>query len=414
MKEPSVHQLSNGLRLIYQPDPEVKSVLVTFFGKAGFRADPPGLSGLSHFLEHLLFDGTKSRPDQRELNNLIDFHGGRRNGETGVERVQYWARLISEHREVAFDFISDIIQNSLLRGSDIKKEQKIISDEIKRFEDRTAEYLHWVSLPLIYGDALIGTGFLDPEPLARFDQAMLKGFYESHYTASNFVLGVAGNLAEAEALSLGEKYFSGILGGSPVEINQPRPSTGSRFRMITKPVSQAGFQVSIPAVGRTHPERMKYRLFAVAFGTGPTSRLSQRLRQKEHLTYHAGARMPTQFDCGHIAIFTAMKEESLLKGYRATLEEIERMTNLTEQEFERAKNFLKSELIFEEDRMGDRQERLCRELLFEGRIHSIQEHLQEVEEISHSDLAELTERIIASPRVVVALSSSLDDTFFQG
>jgi predicted Zn-dependent peptidase len=360
----------------------------------------------------MLFDGTTKRPSHREFNHVIDFHGGKRNGMTSLDRVMYFVRIASDKTEVAFDYLSDQAQNALLREEDIEKERHVIGEEIKRTRDELRRHLGWLSYPLLYGDDFVGTTFLN-QPLESFTQGILRDLYRKGYGSQNFVLSLVGPVDEHQALDLAERHFSGLSEGEELRLAAPQLLTENRIKVASKDVSQAGIQISLPSVGTADPLYLRHRLFSIVLGTGPTSRIPLRIRHKDHLAYSVGADHAAQYDAGYIRIYAAMDEARLLEGYAAIREELGRAAELTEAEFTRAKNILASELIFDEDRFGQRQERHCYELLFHGEISPVQEYLEEVEAIRIDELRKCAAELVNSPYAIAVVTNSLSEADFE-
>src|SRR5882672_3030328 len=198
-----VHGLSGGARLVMSPMPERLSASVVFMFGGGSRLEDERLAGVSHFIEHLFFKGTKRRPSSKEIADAIEGVGGFVNASTDKELTAYWARVPSEHMALGFDVLFDIVTNSRLDPADIERERMVILEELRMYQDQPQDYVQNLFEELIWPGHPLGRDIAGTEEsVSRLSRDDILEYADAHYRLPNLVIGAAGSLDEGETMEV--------------------------------------------------------------------------------------------------------------------------------------------------------------------------------------------------------------------
>ena len=306
--------LNNGLRIVYENLPYYKSVSVGIWIGTGSRDENAENNGISHFIEHMLFKGTKSRT-ARDIAILIDSIGGRLNAFTGKENTCYYATVLNSHIKIAFDLLQDMVFNSLFKEEDISLEKQVVIEEINMYEDTPEEMVHevlaktvWDGNPLGYN--IIGTR----ESVMGFNKDMIENYMNKNYTPSNTVIAVAGNFDENELIRLVDEYFSSWESNSLKKASYDYVNFTSDYKNIKKDTEQVHLCIGYEGIEIENDEI--YTLMAVnnIFGGGMSSRLFQKIREEKGLVYSIYSLPSFYKNAGLFTIYAGMnpKQEKLV------------------------------------------------------------------------------------------------------
>ena len=404
----SIHTLSNGLRVLYLPNHRLSSVYISFTGKAGHRSETEAESGVAHFLEHLMLDGTTKCPNAYQLNQFLENFGAYHNAMTGPEFVKYYAKIIHQYSEKAFAYISDIIFNSLL--TEIDKEKKVIQEETLRSLDDPGTVLYFQTIKSVFPDNSINHTLLASQPyLENINQTLINNFIKKYYNTSNFILVVAGNITLAKTLKLAEKYFSQTPSGKSIVYPQAKRSPDQTTNIFHRQFNQSKLSISFPGCADNSPDVYTYFLLARILGAGQSSRLFNKLRHQEHLVYSVGASSQTYSDTGIFNIIASLKEENVQQAANLIFTEVKKLLiqKINVSEFDKAKTQARSsELFFSEDTY-DLANDYDYKLLYFDKIDTIDQNIKLIDQISLSQVQNLAEKIFASKPKVNLITSNL-------
>lgn len=403
------HTLPNKLRVLYLPLPESPSVYISLTGKVGRRAESDNEVGSSHFLEHLFFDGTKKRPSAFELSNFIEGYGGQKNGSTSTETVQYWAKLLHEHTEIGFEYLSDIFFNSLL--VEIEKEKKVIAQEIKMKRDNPGDQLNRLIKSTLYPNQAVGHTIFDEEPnLPNMTHDMIIGYVDKVYVSNNFILTIAGNIDKKKAFELAEKYFSQFREGKEVLFKKAEIETKETVNIINADLKQSKLGVSYRGYPAGSSEEKLVKLINIILGQGSSSRLADRIRNDLHLAYSIGIQANYLSDYGFLSIHTSVDELNVQKTIDEIFKVISKLLQdgITNEELEKAKNRLLSRILFDLENIDNYANYFTNQLLLTGRIKNIDGNLNEIRSASKEDLMKVANYIFSDTPKVNLLTKTLN------
>ena len=340
--------LENGLRVLTVPVPHVQSVSIGFFLGVGSRFESDALGGASHFVEHMLFKGTRRRPTARDVADTIEGRGGMFNGSTGVETTLLWAKVAAGHLHEAMDLLSDMLLHSNLDPREIEKERAVIIEEIK-YETDTPDslveilvsQLQWPDHPL--GREIAGS----PETVGRLSRDTLLEYLGGHYLPGQAVLAVAGQVRHSKAVGLARALLSGWEPGPPATYSPaPKNSRGPRLETRYKDTEQSHVSLSFTGLNRGHPARHVLALMGVILGGGMRARLFQQLRETLGLAYSVDCYSDQFEDTGSVGVYAGVAPESAHLAIQAILGELDKLRQepVPEEELQKAKEFSKGRI----------------------------------------------------------------------
>lgn len=345
--------LENGLNVVVVPILEVESVTTMVIVGAGSRYETHKNNGISHFLEHMAFKGTKKRPTAIEIASLVDGAGAESNAFTGKEFTGYYIKSAAHRVELSFDILSDMLANLLLDAKEIEKEKGVIIEEINLYEDTPPRKISDVYEALLYGDTPMGWDVAGRKEVIRSaTREYFTSYMKKLYSASNMVIVVAGKVKVDETQRMIDKYFGGhptftTEGHIAVIEGQKDP----QVRIHHKKTDQAHFGIGVRTVGTTD-EKNKYPLtiLAAILGGGMSSRLFHEVREKRGLAYYVRTGSENYMDCGHLTTFVGSDPKRIDEAILVIVEEykkVQKKGEITEKELDKAKEFVKGHFVLE-------------------------------------------------------------------
>jgi predicted Zn-dependent peptidase len=379
---------------------------------AGSRDEAPRISGSSHFLEHLLFKGTKERT-ARDIAEAFDAVGGDLNAFTAKEYTCFYARVLDRDVPMAIDHLTDMLQHSVIRSADLDAERQVILEEIHMHDDAPDEVVHdlftealWPEHPL--GRPVLGT--VDTIEAASRDQ--VRRYYKRHYVPGNLVVVAAGNV-DHDAIV--DQLTSRMETGDPLPDGQasqwnlrpagapPMPS-GERLVKRRK-TEQAHIVLGTNALARTDPDRFAFLIVNTALGGGMSSRLFQEVREKRGLAYSVFSYQYQYTEAGQFAAYagtTPTRAEEVVGLLRREIDAVG-SGGLDEEEFSRAKGHVKGSLVLSLEDPGGRMSRLGKSEISHGEILTVDQTLRRIDAVTLEDARRVAERVLSQPMTLTVL-----------
>ncbi len=412
MDEYKLTTLKNGLKLITAPMPHVESVTVMIGVGAGSRYETKRVNGLFHFIEHMAFKGTKKRPKALDIASEIDGVGGIFNAFTSKELTGYFVKLASEHTELAFDILSDMITNSLFDKREIEKERGVIIEEINMYEDTPMRRVQEIFERLVYGDNPMGWDIAgEKKSIKQIKRKDFLFFQDKLYFPSNMVVVVAGKLKEKEIKRLTNQYLgklrkTGKRLTKGIKIDQKKP----RLNSVTKKTEQAHFCLGVPGVSYSHPKRFAIGVLATILGGGMSSRFFEEIRGKRGLAYYVMT-LPEFFtDSGYLLTQSGVRLEKVeeaievvLTGYRDLTKNKVRL-----KELNKAKEHLKGTMILTLEDSQQVALRYALQALLE-KIRTPQEAIRLVDKVTAQDVQEAAQELFKQKNLNLAIIGPYKD-----
>lgn len=404
------HVLPNGLTLLTESMPNIRSVSLGVWLKQGSRHETEDENGISHFIEHLLFKGTARRTAQ-EIAKTIDRMGGQCDAFTSKEFTCFYSRSLDEHVPVAFDLLSDIVLNPRFLPEQIEKERQVIFEEIKMVEDSPDELVFdlftetlWRGHPL--GRPIQGT----VESVAALGAETLTGFFRGAYTPGNVLVSAAGNLDHDQMAELATRAFSGMAPGNgtrPVSPPSPRAEIVTREK---KELEQLHLALGVPAFPHDHPDRYCGYVLNTILGGAMSSRLFQKVREDRGLAYTVYSSISSFADTGFLAVYAATRPEGARELVESVCEELREVKDrpVDASELAGAKDHLKGNLMLSLESSSARMSNLARQFIYFGRQYELDEIVQGIEAVTAEAVQTLAREVLDGRRATLAALGRLD------
>jgi predicted Zn-dependent peptidase len=401
--KPKLTTLANGLRIVTQTMPQLETVSLGLWVGAGARHETERENGISHFLEHMAFKGTKRRSAQA-IAEEIEEVGGELNAATSLESTAYYARILKGDEKVALGLIADILQNSAFSGPELEGERQVILQEIAATRDSpddiAYDLLHDAAFPQQpVGRAILGT----PDSVRRFTAGDLKGFLRRRYRPEDMVLSAAGAVSHARIVRHAEALFGGLSGSRRAGSERLAKYVGG-VRVSEKNFEQSHLLIGFPGPSYREHAYFTAQVFSGLFGGGMSSRLFQEVREKRGLCYAIYSTAWGLKDTGMLGIHAATGTDLMEALIDVIGTELRRAAEAapSPQELGRAKAQLKAGLLMGLESSSLRAEQMARQLLSHGRILSTEELIAEVDDVTPERVRDFVgELAVRAPTVIV-------------
>ncbi len=387
------HTCKNGLRIVMEQIPSVRSVTIGIWVLAGSRNENETNNGISHFLEHMFFKGTKTRTAQ-EIAESFDSIGGHVNAFTSKEYTCYFAKVLDTHKQFALEMMADMYFNSTFAEVEMEREKKVIAEEIKMYEDTPDDLVHDLLARAAYGDHPLGYPILGTEShLKTFTPEMLDDYQNIHYAPERVVISVAGNVDESFVEQI-EDYFGTY--ETPLRQNRiDKPIYLAKELKQNKDTEQA--HLCLGFNGLSIGDEGIYSLMVMnnVLGGSMSSRLFQEVREKQGLAYSVFSYHSSFMDHGLLTIYAGTGNEQLpiLKDtIDQTIDQL-RQNGLTDKELQNSKEQLKGNLMLNLESTNSRMSRNGRNELLLKRHRTLDEMVQEIDAVDHESIQRIIETI---------------------
>ena len=397
--------LENNLKVVTVPMRERDSAAVAVWVRTGGRYEPKGISGISHFLEHMLFKGTKRRTT-RQIKEEIEGVGGMLNAFTGEEVTCYFAKLLTRHFPKAVDVLSDMTNNATLDSLETAKERTVILEEIKMYMDLPSHYVHDLMGELLWPDQPLGRPVSGtPETVAGITRTQLAGYKRKFYHPKNILVTVSGPVDHIEIVEQVRQCFPQKAHDSsskfPKAVSRQR---GQRTHFVEKKTEQTHFVIGMHGLSRFHRDRYKLGLLNIILGANMSSRLFEEVREKRGLAYEIRSGVGFYHDTGSVTVSAGVEAKKAPQAVRVILRELgkQRRSGVSEGELRRAKDYFMSQLSMA---LEDTLEHLLwvGERALDGELPDREKIQREVESVSRRDLQELSRRLFVNHNLNFAL-----------
>src|SRR5438067_1583034 len=412
-----VHHLPGGARMVVEAMPERQSASVVLMFAGGSRQEDDRLAGVSHFIEHLFFKGTRRRPSPKDIADAIEGVGGFINASTDKELTAYWARVPSEHMALGLDVLSDIVANSRLDPADVERERMVILEELRMYQDQPQDYVQNLFEELIWPGHALGRDIAGTEEsVSRLTRDDILEYADARYRLPNLVVGAAGSLEETDtvrmvtsALSL-RSDLDGALAASP-----PPALDGPRVLVRRRDTEQAHICLGTRALSYLHPDRYALDLLNTVLGEGMSSRLFLNIRERLGLAYDVHSFTQKHRDTGYLGVYLGVDPKQALKAVEAAIVELRMLRELEvgEQELERAKEFTKGRLRLEMETTNGVAFWLTYQQLAMGEIRTVEQELVTVDAVTAADIRRVAVDVLSNPIQMAVVGPFKTDAEFR-
>jgi predicted Zn-dependent peptidase len=390
--------LSNGIRVLTRRIPHVSSVSMGVWVGVGARDESPAESGLSHFIEHMIFKGTRRR-SAYQIAKEFDAIGGHTNAFTTMETTCYYAKVVDTHLETMVDILTDIFLNSVFSPDEIDRERPVIVQEIGMLEDAPEEYIHLLAGESYWGDNSLGRSILGSrENLSRFDADSIIGFFGKCYQPERIVVAAAGNVHHAPFVDLIAPAFESVKASGKGFPERKTPAATSRVSVHEKDLEQAHICLASRGVSISDPRRYAIALMNTIFGGNMSSRLFQEIRERRGLAYSVYSFISSFVDTGMFGAYAGIDPKDVAETTALILDEISRLhrSPVDRSELENAKEFTKGGLLLSAESVDNQMVRTAQnEINFERDV-PIREVVEKIDAVTTEEISELAAELLGS------------------
>ncbi|OGY78594.1 MAG: hypothetical protein A3B74_04400 [Candidatus Kerfeldbacteria bacterium RIFCSPHIGHO2_02_FULL_42_14] len=401
------HTLPNGVRIITAPLHETNAVTVLIMFKVGSRYETQSNNGISHFLEHLFFKGTKRRPSTLEISKALDGVGAEYNAFTSKDYTGYYIKLQHQKFELALDILSDILFDSLFLPKEIERERGVIIEEINMYDDNPMANVEEQLERIMYGDHPLGWSIAGPKKtIHKITRPQILTYRRDHYHADNTIITIAGKIP-VHTLGLVKKYFGGNkfpkkdgVVFQKVQIQQ----RSLRIKAKYKKTEQYHIALGWPAYHYTHHDLDALKILMTILGGNMSSRLFIGIRERLGLCYFIRGSVSPYEDVGNIVIQAGVDKRRIREAIAAILEEVKKIRDkgVTKEELNKAVDFIKGKVILELEDSESLASWVVRQEMFHGKILTPSQKFQEYDRLNREDILRVANDIFHPERINLA------------
>ncbi len=401
-------KFKNGLTLVATPLKETKAVTVLILLPVGSRYEDKRINGVSHFIEHLMFKGTKKRPTSLDITKELDSVGAEFNAFTAKDHTGYYVKIAYENIGLAFDILSDIIFNSIFDENEIQKERGVIIEEINMYEDNPIMFLPAMFEQTLFGNNSLGQLISGPKSVIKnIPRKEIIRYRDRYYKPRNIVLGVSGKFEINKVKNLCKKYFfqnakKGKKTNFPkVKISQSKPRVNIKF----KETEQVQLGIGFPAYPLNDPRLFALYLLVVILGGNMSSRLFSIVREKNGLAYYIKADLDVYNDISAFLIQSGLDKEKTKKAISLILEELKKIKQygVTESELQSAKQFIRGKLVLELEDSGNMADWFAKQELLLKKIYTPEQRIKKIFDVKSDQIKKVAEEIFVEKKLNLAM-----------
>lgn len=402
--------LPNGLIVLTERMDHLRSVAMGVWIKSGSRGEAAETNGISHFVEHMVFKGTRSRSAQliaREMDSI----GGNLDAFTGKETICFNVKSLADHVPIALDVLADLVLNPVFASNDIERERGVILEEIKIDEDNPDVLVHelftqnfWKDHPL--GKPILGT----TATVARLDQPKLLDYHSGRFHAGNMVFSAAGNLDHDQFVAAVGEKFASLHSGQPIGELPAPPSSARILLKNKKALEQVQICLGVPAPPITDENRYATLILNTVLGGGMSSRLFQTIREERGMAYSVFSDLSPYRDTGTLCVYAGTSAGKAIETIDLILTEFRKLKEeiLPDEELTRAKDQLKGNILMGLESSNSRMANLARQEIYFGQFFTAEEISARIDAVEASQIQAMAQRLFDPDRIAVTLLGRLD------
>ena len=401
--------LKNNLRLILAPLGSSNAITVLIMVGTGSRYESKELNGISHFLEHMFFKGTKKRPDTFGISSELDKIGAEFNAFTGKETTGFYIKANAKYLDLSLDILSDILINSIFDIKEINKEKGVILEEMKMIQDAPMHYISDLFESLLYKGSQLGQLIIGTEKnILNFKQKDFLNYLRNHYIANNIVICIAGNAKKIKSSKLKtEKYFRSINKNSNKEKiskvlnNQTKPNILLHY----KKTDQVNFCLGVRAYGLKDKKRFALKLLSVILGGNMSSRLFVEIREKRGMAYYIRTTHEAYIDTGYLATQGGVDKKNLQESIEIILKEYKKIVDkgVGNKELQKAKDYIKGISSINLETSDQIANFFTNQEILLGKISTPEQHFEKIDKVSAADIQNVAKDIFVNKKLNLAI-----------
>ncbi len=397
MKNINITELPNGIKVISEKITHVKSFSLGFWFNVGSRDETEANSGISHFLEHMFFKGTKKR-SAKKISEDIESLGGYLNAFTSKEHTCFYGRGLIDHIENTFEVLADMVQHSLFDPKEIEKESQVVIDELYDIEDSPDELIFDKFESNIFAGNSLGMPIIGTEKnLRAFRQEDLFKYVNENYTFDNFYIAACGNINHHALLKFTKKYITKKLHPSNNAKRGLSINTSNDLH-IAKETQQVHYILGRPTYGFNEKKRIPVSVLSHILGEGSSSRLFQKIREENGIAYQINSFLNSFYDISTFGVYLSTSEKSVEKAQELIFKELDEIKNkkVGQKELSRAKEYLIGNMLMSLESTTNRMLRISQSVIYYNKIRSVEDTVKKIQEVTSKDIMDMSNEIFES------------------
>jgi predicted Zn-dependent peptidase len=410
-----ITRFTNGLTILTEKMPDVRSATLGFFFKKGSRHEPANLNGISHFIEHTVFKGTERR-SALEIAVETDRLGGNFDAFTMQEMTGFAMKTVDKDLPRAFDLLADMLTNPRFDETELEREQQVIIEEMRMVEDSPEEYLGELFNQAIFPNHALGMPIEGtPKTVRAFNREVTKDFHRRTFQPENLVIAVAGNIEHAPIVELAEKFFgrrpSFSVQRSAAAAEFPNPKISAPILLKKKRgLEQAHFVLATPWIDARSERRYAAHLLENILGSGTSSRLWQTIRERHGLAYSVGASGVSFLDCGFFSVYAGTAPNQIGKAIDLSVAELKKIKRegVSDEEIELAKQQSVATILLGLEDSSNRAANLAQQEITFGKQIPLEETLRNIENVTAEEIRELAREFFQTEQIALAVLGNLN------
>ena len=411
LPDAQITELDSGIRVVTEAVPSVRSVALGLWVRTGSRDETPAQAGVSHFLEHLLFKGTK-RYSAIEIAETFDGLGAAVNAATGKESTNLYARFLDTHTDEAFDLLAEMLLGPTY--PEIDSEREVVLEEIAMYEDEPQDKVHDVLDQAVFGGHPLGRRVLgEAEVISSIPIPDIDAYHRARYTGANIVVAAAGNVDHEKIVELSRRHVE------PPTANGDKPSVDApqvdEARVAFQQKDTEQFHICFGGAGIDRSDERRYALSILdaVFGGSTSSRLFREIREKKGLAYSVGSYTQQYVDSGMIGLYVGTRQDNVQEACEIIGRELASIhtDGITDEELTRAKEHVKGRMVLSSESTAARMGRIGKSLLFDLPLLTLDQLIEKVDAVSSDDVAELARELYSPDALSAAAIAPSEERF---
>ncbi len=401
--EVNLSTLQNGLRIVTVESPQLETVSLGIWVNTGSAYETPDVNGISHFIEHMVFKGTKKR-NYLQISEDIEKVGGVTNAYTSRESTAFYAKMLKNDLETAIDILADLVMAPTFSATETAKEQDVVVQEIKQSYDDPSDIVYDYFQEAAFNNQPLGRNVLGTEKLVRsFNADKMREYMRHHYAAENMVVAASGNLRHAEFVKMVEERMSTL--NPQIDFVKPQQHYTGGCVFKKRKIKQAQTVLGFNGFQYNSPDLYAGQILSLILGGGMSSRLFQEIREKRGLVYTVYSFVNSFTQSGMFGIYAGLNEEEIKRYMPVVTDEIKKVVNdyVKDEELEKVKVQMKANLLMGLESSSAVTETIARHQLIYGKNIPIEQIIQQIESVDKNDIQNAARKIFASVPTYVIL-----------
>lgn len=409
-----IKTLKNNLTLITIPIDSFESVTTLFAVGAGSRYETRKINGISHFLEHMFFKGSKKYPSAEIISTMVDSIGAINNAATSKEWTYYWIKSSAKHLELATDVISSMLKESLLQSEEVEREKGVIIEELRMYRDNPTRYIWDLYENLQFGDQPLGWDIGgDEDTINSLKRADFVKYVDSLYSPSNSVLVYAGKLPKnIEEIAL--KYFDDLPKRAEQKATEYKKATQTepRANVFYKKTDQANLILGVEGFDRYDKRRYAAKVLSAILGEGMSSRLFMQVRERRGLAYHVSSDSDSYLDTGMFINYAGLKLEKVYEGLKVIIDELNKISSkkVDSVEMNKAKEMIRGRVALRSESTNFLAEHFGTQFILDKKLETFEDYLKEIDKVSEQDVLDLAKYLFDKNRFNLQVIAPIKDS----